>query len=584
MGAVFKKSYTKPLPPGVEFFVRKGERFARWKDGRDKPRVASVTRGRDGKERLLLKSGTYTAKYRTANGIVEEVSTGCRDERAARNVLAELERRAELVRSGVISMEEEQVANHQKTLLLEHLGSYLASMEASGVSKTHRADTKRLAKRVFRELGFDKLSDISAESVESWMNARTREGMAARTRNSYLQAIRGFLNWCVSRRRLKTNPLSTVERASEREDRRRTRRALTAIELRRLLHAARYRPLAEHGRETVLKSLQESSGRKTWKKAPLTFETLGAALGRAKERLRENPGLINNLELLGLERALMYKTLALTGLRQGELGSLTIGQLHLDDRLPFVELKAANEKNREGSHIPLRADLVADLREWLSLRAASLDGEIERSGDVVPFGQEMEKLPNSAPLFNVPEKLVKILDRDLALAGIEKRDDRGRTVDVHALRHTYGSHLSSGGVSPRTAQAAMRHSKIDLTMNVYTDPRLLDIHGALDALPDLPLEQVVADDNNEQATGTDERSPLAPTLAPNRDHQGTLLSFADKTKQVRQSDDGKANRAKKPVSAKEKRPLSFVDSERHKRGRRDLNPQPPDRQSGTLTN
>ena len=33
----------------------------------------------------------------------------------------------------------------------------------------------------------------------------------------------------------------------------------------------------------------------------------------------------------------------------------------------------------------------------------------------------------------------------------------------------------------------MRHSKIDLTMNVYTDPKLLDVAGAMEALPALPL-------------------------------------------------------------------------------------------------
>jgi hypothetical protein len=31
----------------------------------------------------------------------------------------------------------------------------------------------------------------------------------------------------------------------------------------------------------------------------------------------------------------------------------------------------------------------------------------------------------------------------------------------------------------------MRHSSLDLTMNVYTDPSLLDVAGALEALPDL---------------------------------------------------------------------------------------------------
>jgi len=47
--------------------------------------------------------------------------------------------------------------------------------------------------------------------------------------------------------------------------------------------------------------------------------------------------------------------------------------------------------------------------------------------------------------------------------------------------------LSRGNVAPRVAQAAMRHSTIDLTMNVYTDPQLLDVAGALDRLPELWL-------------------------------------------------------------------------------------------------
>ena len=33
----------------------------------------------------------------------------------------------------------------------------------------------------------------------------------------------------------------------------------------------------------------------------------------------------------------------------------------------------------------------------------------------------------------------------------------------------------------------MRHSTIDLTMNVYTDPKLLDVAGAVESLPGLPL-------------------------------------------------------------------------------------------------
>ena len=56
---------------------------------------------------------------------------------------------------------------------------------------------------------------------------------------------------------------------------------------------------------------------------------------------------------------------------------------------------------------------------------------------------------------------------------------------ISSRRHTFGTMLSRAGVAPRVAQAAMRHSSIDLTMNVYTDPRLLDVAGALEALPGL---------------------------------------------------------------------------------------------------
>ena len=132
------------------------------------------------------------------------------------------------------------------------------------------------------------------------------------------------------------------------------------------------------------------------------------------------------------------------------------------------------------------------------------------------------------------------MDRDLVMSGlarrlpdgrIDKLDERGRTVDVHALRHSLGTHLSKGGVPLRTAQAAMRHSDPSLTANVYTDPALLDVAGSLDALPELPLNG----DSQDQvrATGTaDASSLLAPMLAPTSGKCGASEPNADK----RQSD------------------------------------------------
>jgi hypothetical protein len=48
-----------------------------------------------------------------------------------------------------------------------------------------------------------------------------------------------------------------------------------------------------------------------------------------------------------------------------------------------------------------------------------------------------------------------------------RTDPRGRAVDTLALRLTFGTHLSAASVHPRTAMAAMRHSRIELTMNLH---------------------------------------------------------------------------------------------------------------------
>ena len=135
----------------------------------------------------------------------------------------------------------------------------------------------------------------------------------------------------------------------------------------------------------------------------------------------------------------------------------------------------------------------------------------------------------------VPAGLVRILDCDLNAAGIDQRDERGRTIDVHALRHSFGTLLSKGGVTPRTAQAAMRHSQIDLTMNVYTDPKLLDVYGALDSLPSLNLNATPSTGwDTMRATGTDDtpdfpgataNSFAAPVVAPNSGDRGQTVSF-----------------------------------------------------------
>jgi integrase len=221
--------------------------------------------------------------------------------------------------------------------------------------------------------------------------------------------------------------------------------------------------------------------------------------GKAKGKPLANlsPETREDLLRIGRERALIYKTLVLTGLRKGELASITVGQVDLGGGVPYLLLHARDEKNRRGSEIPLRADLAADIRSWLADRLTGAQQAARDSDEPIPA-----TLSSDEPLFDVPDGLIRIFDRDLVFAGlarVEKRggkeiviktDDRGRTIDVHALRHTFGTHLSKAGVPLRTAQAAMRHSDPSLTANVYTDPKLLDVAGAVASLPNLPLGAV----------------------------------------------------------------------------------------------
>lgn len=533
MGSVYKAMFTKPLPTGAKIIVRKGQRIAEWKDAKGKTRTAPLTAAGD---RIALEAGTYTAKYRDGNSQVQKVTTGCRDKTAAESVLAELEKRADKVRSGMRTADEDAVIDQLDVPLAEHVIAYLTHLEAEGTCPEHRDNVDRCLKRLARECGFTKLANLTRDSFERWLVAKAKAGMSARTRNSYRSAAVAFCNWCIDADppRLMENPLAKVPKGDENADKRRERRALTEDELRRLLDVARRRPVLS--RATVYR---------------------GKRKGEVYAKLRDETR--RKLERLGTERALIYKTLVLTGLRKGELASLTVGQLVLDAAPPFLVLKAADEKNRNGSTIPIRADLAADLRGWLAEKAKAA---VEAARDVPVAGST---LPPDTPVFTVPAGLRRILDRDLKLAGIPKRDDRGRTVDVHALRHTFGTLLSKGGVTPRTAQAAMRHSKIDLTMNVYTDPRLLDVAGAMESLPMLPLSagsQMEA--NDVKANGAEDSTilPLVPVLVPTSAKPGLLESILDKVTREPAESGEKEQAAEKGLPVQHLRPLSTVDNGR----------------------
>jgi integrase len=207
----------------------------------------------------------------------------------------------------------------------------------------------------------------------------------------------------------------------------RKRRALSWEELQRLIEAAKKGPLKRI--------------RKAYKGGTLPPEV-------RKEHKEQ-----------GERNSLIWMMLAYTGLRVGELRRLIWSDVDLE--AGTLTVRADVSKNNEQAVLPLHTDLM----ETLEKLRRKITSEKE-------------------PVVFVPEGLAgNILHRDLELAGIERIDAAGRSVDCHSLRHTFGTLLNSWGVDPKTIQSLMRHKSPHLTFGFYVHTDREKMQEAVACLP-----------------------------------------------------------------------------------------------------
>ncbi|MEK7270549.1 MAG: site-specific integrase [Planctomycetota bacterium] len=163
----------------------------------------------------------------------------------------------------------------------------------------------------------------------------------------------------------------------------------------------------------------------------------------------------------GFERAVIWSVALEAGLRVGEIRELRWADF-LDGAEPVLILRGTTTKNGKTEHQPIREVLAERLRRLGALRPG-------------------------APLASIFQrkffwKLPKLLRADLAQAKISSKDDQGRRVDVHALRHTYITALARGGAPLAIVQRLARHSSPVLTARVYVHLGLADKRQALSVL------------------------------------------------------------------------------------------------------
>ena len=340
--------------------------------------------------------------------------------------------------------------------LSTHLADFEQALLAKGSTAKHARQVKGRAERLADGCKFVRWSDIQPSRVQNWLHEQRQDitdakgklvkrGISAQTSNFYLQNFKQFCTWMVRDGRAAENPVQHLQGVNVRTDRRHDRRALTVDELRKLLQAALSGP-----------------------------ERYG---------------------MTGAERMLCYRLTLETGLRAGEIRSLTRASFDLASDGPTVTIEAAYSKRRRRDQQPLRPDTAAMLAQHLQHKAPA------------------------AKAFNLPEDAAEMLRKDLQAAGIAYRDDTGRVADFHALRHTFITNLASSGVSPKVAQSLARHSTITLTMDRYTHTLQEQETAAVAMLPDLTAAEP------QQATGTAGADLVRPFVQHSGEFPRTTTDF-----------------------------------------------------------
>ena len=169
-----------------------------------------------------------------------------------------------------------------------------------------------------------------------------------------------------------------------------------------------------------------------------------------------------------LERLALWAVALNTGLRAGALARVRDVDVKLDDAV--LDACGSGATNKKASPKPLNRTAIGALR-------SILDGP--------PTGKLLFPILRGGA--SGSKRVCRALAADLAAAGIPVRDDMGRQVDFHALRHTFGTTMARKGTPVHLLMRLMDHANPRTTMRYYTHVFSGDERDAVAAL-DRPAE------------------------------------------------------------------------------------------------
>lgn len=447
MASVFKRCRTAPIPNGATVTetkrtIPKGatikDGLATWTDRRGitvgGPEAPGVNRvfvreatwiaGEETKSAPVIPEGDrivssvdrcYSAKYRDEFNRWKRKSTGTSDREAAKAIAKQWEADARQRREGVIDSETERLAIHAARPISEHLQAFIEHLATKNGSAKYRRRVNTYISEFVATGRWEVLRNIEAESVSKHAAGLLAGGMAARTVQARLRAIKGFTKWMNEDHRLGSDPLRGVKCPNPDTDRRHERRMMLPEE---------------------------------WQWLRVTL-----------------PGQPDLYGLSANERLLIYSTAIQTGLRVNELADLKRGKLILTGNEPHILCKPAGTKNNKPAKQYVDAELAAMLSDYVSSKTGGATVFRMPLYDAARMLRADLKAARSAWLSSIkdPAKRIEADASDFLQPG----NDEDEALDFHALRHTCGAWLAIAGEHPKTIQTIMRHGTITLTMDRY---------------------------------------------------------------------------------------------------------------------
>jgi integrase/recombinase XerD len=134
------------------------------------------------------------------------------------------------------------------------------------------------------------------------------------------------------------------------------------------------------------------------------------------------------------------------GLRVSEVVRLKVK--HIDKDLGIIRVEQS--KGRKDRQVMLSAETYDLLKEWWKVRSNKYDLGIEP-------GERWLFPGRRKGLHLTPRQVTRLFHESVEAAGLKKK------LTLHALRHSFATHLYDRGVDIRTIQALLGHEKLETT-------------------------------------------------------------------------------------------------------------------------